>query len=135
MNCCAFWRLSDNVSSYGELADVWYVAVNVRTCEPSQHTGPVIHFGPHISTSCCLTSSCGSSAGPLSGHGNGGAKNPPPPQFPRMAHRPASCLGVNSSPDTRLSSPTAVAKCLSPILECVAQRRSIMIMIMMEMKE
>jgi len=67
---------------------------NDRTCSAAQQTGPVFHFGPHISTSCFLTSSSGSSASPLSGHGDSGPNQPAFPQLPRIEHRPASCIGV-----------------------------------------
>jgi hypothetical protein len=72
------------------------------TCSASQHTGPLFHFGPHISTSCFLTSSSGSFAGPLSGQGNWDPKKPFFPQFPRIEHLRASCFGVYASLETRL---------------------------------
>src|SRR6187402_1412133 len=115
MKLFAFLRFSDSVSSYELLVAVEYRVIIYHTCSASQHTGPVFHFGPHNSTSCVLTSSSGSFASPLSGQGRAGEKNPELPHVPRMAHLPASCFGVNNSPDTRLSSPAAAVKCLNTI--------------------
>jgi len=76
--------------------------IKKHTCSSAQHTGPVFHFGPHIPTSCFRTSSSGSSASPLSGHGSSGEKKLDFPQLPRMAQRPASWMGVNASLNTRV---------------------------------
>jgi hypothetical protein len=90
-------------------------AFGYLTCSASQHTGPVFHLGPQSSTNCFLTSSFGSFASPLSGHGSAGEKKLEPPQLPRIEHRPASCFGVKALLDTRLASskPVYVVECQS----------------------
>lgn len=65
-----------------------------HTCSKSQQTGPELHFAPQSLTSSSLSSTSGSSARPLSGHGSGFPKKPLDPQCPRIAQRPASWMGV-----------------------------------------
>jgi hypothetical protein len=92
------------VLRFDSSASIYVATVNIGpccnarklACSPVQHTGPVLHFVPQRSTNCFRTSSAGSSAGPLSGHGSGFPKRDFP-QFPRIEHLPASCIGVYGS--------------------------------------
>jgi hypothetical protein len=59
-----------------------------------QHTLLSVHSAPQMPTSAVRTSSVASVAGSLSGHGSCGPNSPSLPQFPRIAHRPASCIAV-----------------------------------------
>ena len=69
----------------------------LRTCSELQHTGPSFHFAPHRSVSCLRSFASGSSASSLSTQGSCFPKKLFDPQWPRIAQRPASCFGVNSS--------------------------------------
>jgi len=72
------------------------------TCSSKQHIGVSFHSSPQIATSFVRTSSAGTSALPLSGQGNCGPKKFSLPQFPLMAHRPASCICVKPSSAARI---------------------------------
>jgi len=88
-----------SVELYNELSEKRrYDMMFSRTCSSLQHTFPSDHFSPHIPTSLFLRSELGFSARPLSGHGRSEPKKPCFPQWPRIAHRPASCLSVQPSP-------------------------------------
>ena len=102
MKAFALSRFCESASSCKCLAAVLEPVLGHYTCSLSQQMGPEFHFGPHISTSCFLTSSSGSFASPLSGQGSSGPKRLDFPQVPRKAHRPVSCFGVYASADTRV---------------------------------
>ena len=102
INVFAFLRLSERESSYYCQRSFIPVYDDYSTCSAAQQTGPVFHLGPQISTSCFLTSSSGSCASPLSGHGDSGPNHPDLPQLPRIEHLPASWIGVNGPPEAKV---------------------------------
>lgn len=117
----AWLRFLAKASIYGSIS-IHYVKRGVQhTCSSAQHTGPVLHLGPHKSTSFSLTAGSGSSARPLSTQGVGPENQPPDSQVFRIEHRPASCLGVNASPDTEVavSNPTMAERQSRPIVACM----------------
>ena len=60
----------------------------------SQQTAPSLHLSPHTSTIFCLVLSLGFCASVLFGQGNSDPKKDVFPQWPSIAHLPASCLNV-----------------------------------------
>jgi len=116
MKAFAFFRLSERVSSYIIHQYRLSCLAICHTCFSSQHRGPVFHFGPQIPISFSRTSSSGSFASPLSTHGS---REKRVPQSPRIAHRPASWMGVKASLDTRVEAAVrrpATARRLGPIV-------------------
>lgn len=89
-------RFVSRASSYRKCQDGLHVQriECLLTCSSLQQTFPSSHLSPQRATSLCLTELDGSSASPLSGHGKSEPKKPCLPQFPRIAHRPASCFSV-----------------------------------------
>lgn len=71
--------------------------VLLLTCLSSQQIDPSFHFSPHMPTSFSRTSSPGSLAKPLSGHGSSPPKNDFFPHCPLIAHLPFSCFWVHPS--------------------------------------
>lgn len=70
---------------------------SASTCSSLQQTSESFHLGPQRSTSDLRSSSVGVAALPLSGHGRSAPNHPCLPQWPRIAHRPASWMAVGGA--------------------------------------
>src|SRR5271156_60090 len=92
--------------------------LKASTCSSSQQTAVSFHLFPQSSTSFSFTSAAGSSAFPLSRHGKLPPKNDCFPQLPRIAQRPASCMGVKRSPLTSERRPSRGARRLRVMAVC-----------------